>query len=103
MFGRDYPPRPYFQIKKSAISIFSLVPGLLYPHQTNFAWFENPLLYVVEEFEKACISAEVKKLQKSPKKKNSRKTCFSYLSFTLIHVEESVTFIHLCGFLENYT
>ena len=67
MFGRDYPPRPYFQIKKSAISIFSLVPGLLYPHQTNFAWFENPLLYVVEEFEKACISAEVKKLQKSPK------------------------------------
>ena len=51
---------------------------------------------------KACINAEVKKLQKSLKK-NSRKIYFSYLCFTLIHVEKSVTFIPLCGFLENHT
>ena len=51
---------------------------------------------------KACINSEVKKLQKSLKK-DSRKIYFSYLCFPLIHVEKSVTFIPLCGFLENHT
>ena len=60
------------------------------------------LLYVVEEFEKACINAEVKKLRKSPKE-NKRKISFSYLWFTLIHVEKSATFIPLRGFLEKHS